>query len=148
MPAQTVLEELTTDELTSDHVRRRVGDWASRVNSLYVQLTDWLPDGWTAKPGPSVSMNEELMQKTGVPARALPTLELLHAGTVEVKLRPYGLWIIGANGRIDFVKGHDIYFIVDRARTFEAPIWHISEPTSRQVSKPFNREQLVALLVS
>ncbi len=148
MPAQTVLEELTTDALTRDHVRQRVDDWSSRIDSLYKELEGWLPDGWTAKPGASVSMNEDLMQNTGEPARELPTLELLHDGTVEVKIRPYGLWIIGANGRIDLVKGRDIYRIVDRAKTFEPPSWHIAEPTARQVLKPFDRKQLEALLAS
>jgi hypothetical protein len=146
MPAQTVLEEPTTDELTPDHVRQRVDDWSSRINNLFKKLEDLLPDGWTAKPGAFVSMNEELMQKTGEPARMLPTLDLLHEGTVGVRIRPYGLWIIGANGRIDLVKGREIYFIVDRARTFEPPNWHIAEPTSRQILKPFDRGQLEALL--
>jgi hypothetical protein len=148
MPAQTVLEELTTDELTNDHVRQRVDDWSSRIDKLYKTLEEWLPNGWSARRGASVSMNEELMQNSGVPARDLPTLELLHDGTVGVAMRPYGLWIIGANGRIDLVKGRDIYFIVDHARTFESPNWHVAEPGSRQVSKPFDRARLEALLAS
>jgi hypothetical protein len=146
MPAQTVLEELTTDELTSDHVRKRVDDWSSRIDNLYKALEEWLPNGWTARRGASVSMNEELMQTNRVSARDLPTLELLHDGTVKVKIRPYGLWIIGANGRIDLVKGHDRYFILDHAKTFEAPNWHIAAATERQNSKPFDRGRLEALL--
>jgi hypothetical protein len=148
MSAQTVLEELTTDELTRDHVRRRVDDWSSRIDSLYEQVQEWLPNGWAARPGASVPINEELMRKTGEPARALPTLVLLHEGTVAIKIRPYGLWIVGANGWIDLVKGDDIYVISDRARTFEPPDWHIAGPPSRQVLKPFDREQLRVLLAS
>lgn len=146
MSAQTVLEELTTNELTSDHVRKRVDDWSSRIDNLYKTLEEWLPNGWTARRGAAVSMNEELMQYNGVPARDLPTLELLHDGTVGVKIRPYGLWIIGANGRIDLVKGHDIYLILDHAKTFEPPNWHIAAATERQNSKPFDKGQLETLL--
>ncbi len=66
------------------------------------------------------------MRNMNVPSRELPSLELLHDGTAEVKFRPYGLWIIGTNGRIDLVKGRDIYLILDHAKTFEAPDWHIA----------------------
>lgn len=38
MPAQTVLEELTRDELTNEHVQRRVDDWAERIEKLYKQV--------------------------------------------------------------------------------------------------------------
>jgi hypothetical protein len=148
MPAQTVLEELTTDELTSDHVRKRVEDWLSRIDNLYKSLEEWLPNGWSTRRGASVSMHEELMRNNGVPARDLPTLELLHNGIVGVKIRPYGLWIIGANGRIDLIKGHDRYLILDHAKTFEAPSWHIAAATERQNPKPFDRGRLEALLAA
>ncbi len=93
-----------------------------------------------------VTMNEELMQHMSVPAREQATLELRHDGTSEVKIRPYGLWIIGANGRIDLVKGPDIYLILGHAKSFESPNWHIAPATERQNSKPFDRGQLEALL--
>src|SRR5204863_186853 len=38
MPAQTVLEELTGDDLTRDHVERRVDDWARRIEPLYEEI--------------------------------------------------------------------------------------------------------------
>jgi hypothetical protein len=91
-------------------------------------------------------MNEELMQNNGVPERDLPTLELIHDGTIEITIRPYGLWIIGANGRPDLVKGHDIYLILDHATTFEPPNWHIAAARERQNSKPFDKSQLGTIL--
>jgi len=148
MDAQTVLEELTEDDLTVEHVRRRVDDWADRTEQFYTTVEEWLPAGWTARRGAHGIMNEELMRKVGVPARDLPTLDLLHDGMAEVNLRPYGLWIIGTNGRIKLVKGHDIYLILDYAKTFEPPNWHIAAATERQTSRPFDRGQFDALLAA
>ena len=146
MPAQTVLEELTRDELTADHVRQRADDWVKRIEALYSNVGRWLPGGWTAQRGGLVSMHEELMRKMDVPQRDLPTLELIHDATVCAKFRPYGLWIIGTNGRIDLVKGQARYFLLDHAETFEPADWHVALSTSRRDSKPFNDAWLRALL--
>jgi hypothetical protein len=148
MAAQTVLEELTEDDLTLDHVRRRVDDWADRIEQLYTTIGGWLPSGWTARRGAHVIMDEEVMRTVGVPARDLPSLDLLHDGNAEVNIRPRGLWIIGTNGRIDLIKGDDVYLIRDHAKTFESPDWHIAAPTERQNSRPFDKRRLEALLVA
>ena len=91
-------------------------------------------------------MHEELMKRLEVPRRELPTLELLRDGTVSARFRPYGLWIIGVNGRVDLVKGQELFFIHDHAKTFEAPNWHVAPATARRESKPFDDVQLKALL--
>jgi hypothetical protein len=148
MSAQTVLDELTRDELTREHVQRRVEDWSKRIEDLYSQVERQLPAGWTAKRGPTVTMREELMKRFEVPPRELPTLELLHAGAVCVKFHPYGLWIIGTNGRIDLVKRQERYFLVDRAGAFEAADWHVAPAASRRDSKAFNKNRLQALLAA
>ena len=148
MPAQTVLEELTRDELTREHVQRRVDDWADRIEGLYERVERHLPAGWTAKRGSTVTMHEELMKRLEVPQRELPTLELLRDGAVCIKFRPYGLWIIGTNGRIDLVKGQERYFLLDHAGTFEAADWHVAPASSRRDSKPFNDAWLQALLAA
>lgn len=145
--AQTVLEELTGDELTREHVQERVDDWANRIEALYRDLERWLPAGWTARRGPPVVMREPLMQKTGVPERELPTLELAHDGTIEVYIRPYGLWIIGANGRLDLIKkGQELFLLVDHALTFEAPRWSIAALKARSLSESCDEKRFRALL--
>lgn len=148
MPAQTVLEELSRDELTADYVQQRVADWVKRIEALYADVERWLPVGWTARRGTSVPMHEELMRKVGVPSRGLPTLELIHGGVVSATLRPYGLWIIGTNGRIDLVKGQERYLLLDHAGTFEPADWRTAPSTARRDSKPFNGAWLKALLVA
>jgi hypothetical protein len=146
MVAQSVLDELTEDGLTRDHVEHRVADWADRFEALYAGIEQWLAGGWVARRGDPVEMHEELMRTFGIPPRPLPTLDLLRDGDAPVGLRPYGLWIIGANGRIDLVKGSQRYILVDRARTFEAPDWRVSPAQSRSQSRHFNQDWLRVLL--
>jgi hypothetical protein len=93
-------------------------------------------------------MNEEVMRHAGVAARELPTLELLHNGTAEVNIRPRGLLIIGTNGRMDLVKGDEIHLILDYAKTFESPNWHIEAAADRRNSRPFDRGQFEAFLAA
>ncbi|NJL50863.1 MAG: hypothetical protein HC909_04250 [Blastochloris sp.] len=148
MLAQTVLEELTQDELTREHVQQRVDDWVQRINKLYEDVESWLPFGWTARRAGLIIMQEDLMKKASVESCKLPTLELVEDGSANVQLRPYGLWIIGANGRIDLIKGRDLYFILDHSKIFEPPSWHIADATARKDSKPFDAERLRAILAA
>jgi hypothetical protein len=148
MTARTVLEELTEDGLTREHVVRRVEDWSFRLGALYADIDRWLPAGWTARHGAPFTMHEELMRNSGVPPRELPTLELLHDRTVRLRIRPYGLWIIGANGRLDLTKGRELFLIVDHAKTFDPPNWQIAPTTVPREFKPFDEARLKDLLAS
>ena len=149
VPAQSVLEELSRDELSVDHVQRRVDDWAHRIEALYSEVESWLSVGWTARRAPPVQMHEELMRQMGLPKRELPTLELMHKGVVSGKFRPFGLWIIGTtNGRVDLIKGNERLLLLDHARTFEPADWYVALSADRRVSKPFNDAWLKAWLIS
>ena len=46
---------------------------------------------------------DDLMDKFHVPVRALPLLGLEYDGVVKGRLEPRGLWIVGANGRVDLI---------------------------------------------
>jgi hypothetical protein len=148
MAAQTVLEELTGDELTTEHVQHRVKDWVTRIDTLYTKIKEWLPADWTATQGNSVTMSEELMATMDIPPQQLPTLELMHDGVIQVTLRPYGLWIIGTNGRVDLIKGRERYLLLDHADTFETAQWHVALATSRRDSELFDGKWLQALLAA
>lgn len=118
-----VLDEVTDDTIDASHVLRRVEDWETRVNALYATVQAWLPEGWTARDGAPVRMHEELMREFSVPARSIPTLLLDSDAGRSAVLEPRGLWIIGANGRVDMKIGDRHYLLVDVAGNFEAPQW-------------------------
>lgn len=124
---------------------RRVDDWADRVSALYADICRWLPPGWTAQKSGSVRMHEQLMQKFNVPARDLPVLEL-SSGQRSARLEPRGLWIIGANGRLDLFAGPDHYMIVDIAENLRSPQWQIAPFSDRRQLKPLNSSTFVAVL--
>jgi hypothetical protein len=141
-----VLEETTSREIDRDHVTRRVDDWANRIDALYRQVAGWLPVGWTADRKGTTQMREELMQKFDVPARELPMLQLSYQGRPSARIEPRGLWIIGANGRLDFFTRSGHYVIVDSAENFESPDWRIAPLSNRRTPQPLNRETFNAAL--
>ena len=143
-----VLEELTEfePEIDRTHVERRVLDWEARIAALYSEVIGWLPEGWHADQSGVVVMNEPLMQDYGVAARDLPVLSLKHRGGVTATLVPRGLWIIGANGRIDLVGQTERFVIIDGAENFERSHWEISPFLQRRHRKDLTRSSLADAL--
>lgn len=141
-----VLEETTSREIDRDHVVRRVEDWACRIDALYRQIAGWLPSGWKADREGTAEMREQLMQKFGVAPRKLPLLELSYQGQPLAHIEPRGLWIIGANGRLDFFSRSGHYIIIDSAENFGTPDWRIAPLSDRQDLRPLDRDVFVAAL--
>ena len=143
---KTVLEEVTSDAVDAEHVRRRVEDWEARLNGLYAMIGEWLPEGWEARRGVSVVMHEKMMKAFGVEAKRLPTLEL-HGVTGRLfRLVPHALWIIGNNGRIDMKGDGNRYIVIDMADNFEEPNWEVSRDDRRSDREAVTREWLRRLL--
>jgi hypothetical protein len=141
-----ILEETTSREIDRDHIVRRIDDWVRRIDALYRQISGWLPAGWTADRRGTVQMHEELMQRFGVPARDLPVLGLSHDGKRSAHIEPRGLWIIGANGRLDLFSGSRHHVIVDAAENFQPPDWRIAPLSDRRKLQPLNQGTFVAVL--
>ncbi len=127
----TVLEDVTSESVDAAHIQRRVEDWEERLNRLYAEIGDWLPDGWEARPGAPVVMHEPLMRKFGMDAKPMPTLELHDRAGHVARLKPRGLWIIGENGRIDLKHDGHYYYLMDTADNFEQPNWEVSRADRR-----------------
>ncbi len=130
----TVLEDVTSETIDAEHIKRRVDDWARRVKDLYATIGGWLPDGWRTCEGEPILMQEELMRKFGVERIEIPTLMLLGQGDDAARLEPRGLWIIGGNGRIDLKRDGRRYLIVDMSENFEAPDWQVA-PAERRCDR-------------
>jgi hypothetical protein len=141
-----VLEEVTDGNIDRAHVIRRVDDWASRIDRLYAQVEQWLPEGWTADRFGTVRMEEQLMKQFGVEARSLPKLRLSHGGQAVARIEPRVLWIVGTNGRLDLFRENEHFVIIDTADNLEPPKGHIAPFAERHKSQPLNRQTLVAAL--
>ncbi len=144
----SVIEELSGDsgELDKAHVERRVNDWQSRLLALYADLCAWLPPRLTPDTKSTVDMNEQLMKKFGVAATKLPILNIFDKQKRIARLVPDGLWIIGANGRLDLFTEDRQAIVVDRADNFEHPDWRIAPAAKRRDEKPLTAETWVKML--
>ena len=143
---KTVLEEVTSDAIDAEHVRRRVDDWEARLNGLYTTIGEWLPDGWEARQGVPVLMHAKMMQVFGVEAKQLPTLELHSRIGRVLKLAPDALWIIGTNGRVDLKGDGGRYIIIDTADNFEEPRWEVCPAKRRSDREAVTRDWLRRVL--
>ena len=141
-----VLDEVVADTINPDDVRRRVDDWARRLDRLYADIRRWLPSGWSASDGRPVNMHEELMRHVHIPARDLPTLVLSRQGTEPATLTPRGLWIVGTNGRVDFERGGHRYLLIDTADNFADPRWQVANARRRSDRVPLTSDWLAGVL--
>lgn len=143
-----VADELLDIDHTIDraYVERRLDDWRTRIDRLYGDIESWLPANWSMASGAGVSIREDLMLRFAVAEQTLPTKTLLRSGVRAGRIEPRGLWIIGANGRLDLISTTHHSIIVDRAESFERPQWIIMPLRDRLRREPLTADSLKARL--
>ena len=141
----TVLDDVTSASIDAPYIQRRVDDWIDRVTSLYAELSATLPEGWSAKTA-TVNMHEELMRKFNVRAASVPSVALLHESSATATLVPRGLWVIGANGRLELTANGQRYFVLDVADSFTCPDWRVCPVQDRRNREPFTPDWLNRIL--
>ncbi|QLH73016.1 hypothetical protein [Rhodopseudomonas palustris] len=141
-----VVDGGTETQVTKQHVEERVQDWKNRLSDLFRDVGGWARDnGWQVDDRGKVSMHEELMQKFNLPPTSQPTLRL--DGECGYALfKPKGLWVIGANGRVDLYTSKGTFIIVDLAERGEPPRWTIFRTSSKREGEPFSPEILANLI--
>ena len=142
----TVLDDVTNGDIDAGYIQRRVDDWADRVDGLFHQLAEALPDGWSPAPSHTVPMHEELMRKYDVPPKSMPTFPLRHQSGAVAELVPRSLWIIGANGRLDLTYEGRRYIVFDTSDSFAPPDWHVCPAQDRREREPFTPDWLRQVL--
>lgn len=142
-----VIQELLGDEITLDqaHVHDRVEDWKMRVSRLFADISSWLPD-LKSDRSDTIEMNEELMREYGVAPTRLPVLRLSNDDGQVAKFVPRGLWIIGANGRLNLFATNGQFVIVDRADYRSPERWEIAPALQRLRSEPLSKSTLLAAM--
>lgn len=114
-------EKVITQELVQD----RVVDWVKRVDNLYMTIKDWLHpiEGCRVVEHQDATMYEELMHRFGLRPQAMPTLDIYQDDELIARMKPIGLWIIGANGRVDLMSRHGGAQIIDESEPFQESKW-------------------------
>jgi hypothetical protein len=137
-----LIDDIDEPEITAEYVTRRVDDWLRRLKNLFEQIKSWAAtNGWTAEEGAPIPMHEELMERLGVSEREQPSLSIRHAEGAEIWIKPKGLWVIGANGRVDIYSRKGVFTLVDVAETFHSPQWVLHRVGKRD-GQPFDPKQL------
>jgi hypothetical protein len=140
------MEESPRDTVTKEQVQKRVQDWKNRLHALFHEISDWAKkNGWQVNDGGTVRMHEELMQELDVPATEQPMLRLDRERNYAL-FKPKGLWVIGANGRIDLYTSKGTFIIVDLAERGAGPRWTIFRASQKRGGDHFEPEMITDLV--
>jgi hypothetical protein len=132
--------------VSRDHVLERLCDWRDRVHRLYDEIEQKLQgSAFRFDREGKYTSSEELPQLIGIAPSEQPVIDILRIvrsdGTNAAILVPRGLWIIGANGRIDLrvlplVGSSENYILVDQSNPMAGQSHWIRMP----IGSPFERE--------
>lgn len=112
--------------MDSRYVNRRVEDWKVRLAELFYFFERQLKgSSFAVSKRSTVRMNEELMQKFFIKPVELQSMHVLKDGNTVLMLKPKGLWIVGANGRVDLMTPTGSYVLIDTAEFDRKPKWVI-----------------------
>ena len=134
-----------TDEIDFVTVHARVGGWRDRINALYQQLKGWSPAEYKWDTTQHLTMYEEMMKNYGVDPIELPVLSINDRSGWKAKIIPYGLWIIGGDGRLDLLTGARRYLITGVPPSMGSG-WSISEPGFGLETKALTQSSWLAAL--
>lgn len=143
-----VNESLEITTMDKDHILKRITDWKKRVSNLYKETKSWIkdrPDLLIAIGNP-MPMYEGLMQSFKIKPTEIDTADISKGKKYLLSFKPKGLWMIGANGRVDIISRIGSFILIDKADQFETPNWHIYTATDRQNAKPFNQKELFNII--
>jgi len=141
-----LMDERPQTAVTKELVEARVQDWKARLTDLFQEIQGWaLKNGWRVDDSGTVGMNEDLMQRFEVPATKQPTLRL-DGERGYALFKPKGLWVIGANGRIDLYTSRGAFIIVDLAERGDVPRWTIFRASEKREGDLFVPDMITNLV--
>ena len=119
------IEDTSNIEITADDVQRRISDWLARLDDLLGSVKTWAgAHGWKWTDD-ALPMHEQMMIEFNLVPQNQPSLKLVGPAGDFVWIKPKGLWVIGANGRVDVYSPKGAFTLVDVAEPFEKPEWII-----------------------
>jgi hypothetical protein len=127
-------------------VECRAKDWIERLGDLRTRMADWVKETPEFAPLqlvdlPSLPMSEELMRRFAVPSEKMPAFELRAGSKRVMRFQPKGLWIIGANGRVDLTTKSAARILVDKSEPLARPsVWQMYDSRNRASSVPLTAE--------
>lgn len=134
--------------ISKEHIEHRIEDWIDRISRLYESIREWLRPfpSYEIKERNDVRMYEELMQQYSIPERIIPSLDIYQKGQIIATIKPVGLWIIGANGRIDILLNNGAIMLIDVSDRFKDPTWIAHKRPNIAKGETFNKDYFLNLL--
>ena len=142
----TTSEELADPSgVSRARVLERLGDWRERVHKLYEDIERALKaKGFGFSRDEKYASSEELPRRVGITEAEQPKIDVLRItgpdGQPAAVLSPHGLWIIGANGRVDLriirLGGSETYLLLDQSE----PLTGASQWIRMPIGSPFERQ--------
>lgn len=125
----------------------RVSDWLTRLDNLKSVVQSWLPESMSIVERPQIKMHEELMAKFKVDPALMPSFDIFEGSKPIMRVQPKGLWIIGANGRVDLITPTSSYILVDNSPPgADASNWHYYASNNNRQSTPLDQDSFTRLL--
>lgn len=132
--------------LDSNEVEQRVAEWRQHILVLFKDMTEWsIRNEYATDQTQTVLMDEELMQLFAVPAVHLPVLKVLKGRSTVATIVPVGLWVIGANGRLDVLTATTTAMITNASADPNAVRWLVYPGTGGS-GEPLNEQRFLRLI--
>ncbi len=144
-----MVEQGRVEELwSSDRVVRRAEDWLARLEGLRTFVDEAIRGipGLTIADRDPIQMDEDLMRRFEVSPRSMPVFDVMKGNKPVARFRPKGLWVIGANGRVDLTTPAGSWFIVDSAEPLSTADWHIASMADKRSLGRLSRQGLIEIL--
>jgi len=136
------------NDINQSYIKERIKDWKSRLNHMYLLVEGALSDkqNIVCKKTRHTTLYEELMQKYNVDSEDIPILDIYKNKVIIATFKPVGLWVIGANVRIDILTKSGAYIVVDTAEIGKKPAWKVFTPKNRKYGKNLNSSLILELV--
>ncbi len=149
MVDEAVLERPRVEmpQANQNNVVSYIQNWQQRIQDLYEQVRSCAGDSADLSFSEEMTANlyEKPMYDCGLGPVKLPVLNIHRKNDFVASFQPIGLWVLGANGRIDILTKEGTFELIDEAEVGKPPIWQVFAPKSWE-AKPFDNEVVERLL--
>lgn len=141
-------EFISCDYMDTAYINRRVSDWQNRVSELIQTLKEWTKDNPIINilASRKQKMHEGMMKTFEVPMREIESADIQKNGKTVIVLKSFGLWVMGANGRVDLLTATGNFVLVDQSDAFEKPRWNLYLKNNKKQGVEFTKESFNQLL--
>lgn len=141
-------EKLFLDYMDTTYIQKRVDDWQKRVHNLIETIKSWSKENksLSVQPTRSQKMHEGLMKTFNVSMVEIDSVDIKLNNKTIIVLKHFGLWIMGANGRLDLLTAKGNFVLVDEAEKFHDPKWKLFLKNDKKKGIEFTKDSFNQLI--